>query len=801
MSAGPALGAAVGAAAAVALWLLARWRQQGGLLLRFLAAVGCAWTAVCLAYLAEPGRPTFGRYLADGTLATLAVAAVGVLFYVTALATFEPGERQWRQSSNLLAGVVLMGVAFVRAAGQPALAVPVEGVLAVLVLATVWQFRAEPLVYLAIQGAAAMVLIGVDHHLAPRFGETPAVWTASSASAVALLMVLAAALLGLKRRQEFNVKWHRQGLLIVPLVLSSLSATVAGFAAAWSGPTWQTVWALGAWWAVLLVSSIGLAQPDLFGFSSVGAASAAVAAFAVLGGPNVPGYWGRYPSVLLAMALGAAVLAWLLALGRRRSLDAAPRPPPGDADHAREVEGRPDLARFARALYFAAVAIAAAGVLLEPLETRAHYVGAGLLIAAGVLALAHAHRAAAWVNYLVTGFATAGVAALAGLAPDFPEAMRHQRFIQVASATAVGWLLVALALREILRRTASDRTARRQTEPFAVFGMATTLVLAGYLAVQEVRAYAETFLHGSSPTAELLGPWWGLAGWLAVLLAFLVTMWLFRHTARTFLFYWVGIMATVYVGLGSHARDLYAYLIYAIGGYGAAHLVVYLYEAKFMALLSRASNLYREERRASTTIFSLAVISCFLAAILAAFRLHLSASLIMLGILSAVFLAWAFVWLRGEMLYPAVVMVTLGILSVWHNNVHPTAWTPYRVNVNAAVLAFSALGWFGVSVRLNAIRGEIFQLAGPARACSVILALVGTGFGGALAVGPTFGGEVWRATRDAGDWASGLATLAALLVYFTWARLRSGRRFFDILGAVALLLIGLYVGIYWGVRL
>ncbi|MGB2614158.1 MAG: hypothetical protein WBD63_10220 [Phycisphaerae bacterium] len=776
---GPLLGGALGASAAVLLWLLARWRQQGALLLRFLAAVACGWTAVCLAYLVQEGRPAFSHYLAASTVVTLALAAVGVVLYVAAFIAFEPGDRQWRWSSSLLAGVTLMGAAFVRAATQPSVAVAVQAPLAVLVISTVWRFRAEPLVYLAILGAAATVLIAVEHHLAPRLEGTAAVWTASTASAASLLMVLAAALLGLKKRQEFNVKWYRQGLLIVPLVISTLAATVAGFAAVWSGPTWHTVWALGTWWAVLLVSSVGLAQADLFGFSSVCAALAAVAAFAVLGGTDLPGYWGRYPSVLLVLAFGAAVLAWALALGR----------------------DRPTLARFARALYFAALAVAAAGVLLEPLETKAKYVGTGLLIASAVLALAHAHRAPAWVNYLVAGFATAGMAAIGSLSPDFPEAVRHQRFIQIAAAAAVGWLAVALGLRDIIRRTASDRTARRQTEPFAVFGMVTTLVLAGYLAVQEVRAYAEFFLEGASPTAGLLGPWWGLVGWLAVLLAFLVSMWLFRHTARTFLFYCVGILATAYVGLGTHTHDLYAYLIYAIAGYGAAHLVVYLYEAKSMAMLSRLSPLYRDERRASTTIFTLAVISCFLAAILTAFRLHLAASLIMLGVMSAVFLAWTFVWLRGEMLYPAVVMVTLGALAVWHNNVHPTAWTPYRVNVNAAVLAFSALGWFGVSNRLRAIRGEIFQLAGPARACSLILALVGTGFAAALAVSPAFPNGAWRADRTSGDWALGLSTLAALLVYFTWARLRLGRRFFDIMGALALLLIGLYVGIYWGIRL
>ena len=195
------------------------------------------------------------------------------------------------------------------------------------------------------------------------------------------------------------------------------------------------------------------------------------------------------------------------------------------------------------------------------------------------------------------------------------------------------------------------------------------------------------------------------------------------------------------------------------------------------------------------------MISCFIGAILTNFRLHLTASLIMLGIMAAVFLAWSFVWLRGEMLYPAVVMVTLAILAVWHNKVHPTAWDPHRINMNAAVVTFSALAWLGVGNRLRAIRGQIFQLAGPARACSVILALIGTGFSAALALSPAFASDLWRQTRQAGDWALGLTTLAALVIYFTWARFEFGRRFFDVMGGIAIALLSLYVGIYWGIRI
>jgi len=785
----PAIAAGSGVLVGLVLWLFARSRRRGTLLLRFLAALAGAWSVMCLAYWTQWPGVSFRQYLAGGTLATAVLGGVGALLYVAALITFQPGDRQWRRSSALLAGVALMGAAFVRAAYQPSAGVLIQGPLALLFVATVWRFRAEPLVYLAILGVAVTAVFGVRQFAAaaglsaegfgPQAGAATTEWTASTASGISLVMVLVAALLSLKRRQEFNVKWYRQGLLIVPLVVSTLAVAAAGCAAAWWGATWHTVWGLGVWWVVLWVSAVGLKQPDLFGFSSVGAALAAVAAFAVLGGDQTEGYWGRYPSVLLAIALGAAVLAALLAMGRKRAATAG----------------------FARALYLASAAIAVAALFLEPFETTPKFLGVDLLAAVGVVALANAHRAPAWVNYLLAALATGGAVVLARLGPDVSEAAQHHRFIQVAACAAVGWLVVALVVRGVLRWAASDRAARRQTEPFTVFGMATTLALAGYLSIQQVRAYAEFLIDGTSPTQALLGPEWGFLGWLTVLLAFLLSMWLLRHTARTFLFYCVGIMSVTYIGLFTHTEDLYAYLIYAVAGYGAAHMVVYLYEARFMALWSRIISFYRDERRASTTIFTLAVVSCFIGAILAAFRLHTTASLIMLGIMSAVFLAWSFVWLRGEMLYPAVVMVTLGILAIWHNKVHPIGWDPHRVSMNAAVLVFSALFWLGVGDRLHKIRGEIFQLAGPARACSVILALVGTGFAAALALSPTFTDDVWRQARDFGDWALGLSTLTALIGYYTLARLVLARRFYDIMGGLALLLLGLYVGIYVGVRL
>ena len=771
--------AALGAACGAAFWLLARPRRKAGMPLRFLAAIAAAWVAVCLGYGLLGTEKTFPAYLLTSTLATKTLAAVGTIFYLRGLLRFRWAERRWRQSSNVLAGVALMGTAFVRAAYQSDVALWVQAPLAMLFIATVWRFRAEPLVYLSILSVAVTIVLGVRNHLAADAEAATGVWVTSTAAAVSLAMVLVAALLACHPRQEFNIKWYRQGLLIVPLVVSSLAAMGTGYVAVWYGASWHTVWSLGVWWATLLASSVGLKQADLFGFSCVGAALAAVVAFAVLGGDQIGGYWGRYASVLLLIAFGAAVLASLLVLA---------------------LKGRTTTG-FPRALFLAGVATAIGALLLEPFGTTAKHMGVDLLVASAVVVLAHAHGAPRWVNYVVAALATGGVAAMCHVGPGADVEAWHHWFIHVTAALSVGWLVVAILAREVLKRTHSDRLARREIEPFTVFGMCGTLALAVYLSVQQVRTYSEFLTDGASATVALLGPDEGFVGWLAILLAFLLSMWLLRHTARTFLFYCVGIMTTVYVGLFRHTADLYAYLIYSVGGYGAAHLLVYLYEAKFMALLSRTCALYHDERRASTTIFTLAVISCFIAAILAMFRLSNTESLIMLGLMAVVFLGWSFVWLRGEMLYPAVFMVTLTILAIWHNTARPADWDPHRLNMNALVMSASALVWLGFGNRLHAIRGEIFQLATPARACSVILGMVGTGFAVALALSPAFGADVWRQPRALGDWAMGLATLSALILYFAWAAFVFDHRFYSLMSGMGVLLLGLYVGIYVGVRL
>jgi len=60
---------------------------------------------------------------------------------------------------------------------------------------------------------------------------------------------------------------------------------------------------------------------------------------------------------------------------------------------------------------------------------------------------------------------------------------------------------------------------------------------------------------------------------------------------------------------------------------------------------------------------------------------------------------------------------------------------------------------------------------------------------------------VWRQTRSLGDWAMGLLTLSALILYFAWAGFVFDRRFYSLVSGFGVLLLGLYVGMYVGVWL
>jgi len=70
-----------------------------------------------------------------------------------------------------------------------------------------------------------------------------------------------------------------------------------------------------------------------------------------------------------------------------------------------------------------------------------------------------------------------------------------------------------------------------------------------------------------------------------------------------------------------------------------------------------------------------------------------------------------------------------------------------------------------------------------------------------MAVSPTFAADIWRQQRSAWDWTLGLTALALLMGYFAWARFVFSQRFYALMSGLAVLLLGLYVGIYVGVRL
>ncbi len=173
----------------------------------------------------------------------------------------------------------------------------------------------------------------------------------------------------------------------------------------------------------------------------------------------------------------------------------------------------------------------------------------------------------------------------------------------------------------------------------------------------------------------------------------------------------------------------------------------------------------------------------------------------MLAVMAAVFLAWAFVWQRGVMLYPAVLMVTLTTLAIWHNIARPEIWDAGRLAINSGIMTVSAMVWLGIGKGLHPIRGEVSQLAAPARAGSVILAVVGTGFATVMALSPYFPDPIWRQERSLWDWTLALTALGLMIGYFAWARFAFERRFYSLMSAYGVLLLGLYAGIYLGIRL
>jgi len=346
----------------------------------------------------------------------------------------------------------------------------------------------------------------------------------------------------------------------------------------------------------------------------------------------------------------------------------------------------------------------------------------------------------------------------------------------------------------------SDKESRQRSRPFTAVGMALAVLLAAYLTFQTALAYHRVW-SGSEPWPGLssgFSPAAALAAWGGILLAFFFSTWLFRHSARTFLFYLVGIMAAVSAGpvFFDDARHLLSFFICAVAGYGASHMLVYLWERPYMAMLSRYCLLYRDETRASTTIFTAACVSCFVAAAIAAFHLHTRASLVMLSFLTVVFFVWSFIQRRSEFVYPLVLISVETLLSIWHNMAGQGSWTPARITINAVVFAAGAPLWMAVGAGLNRLRGPMSLLGPPARHMSVVLALVSLGFFVALAVCPLWNGPEWSQESDALQLVLGSACGALLMGFFAWSAAAFRRTVLVYFCGLALLALL----VFWAVR-
>ncbi|MDK1032202.1 MAG: hypothetical protein QGD94_09360, partial [Planctomycetia bacterium] len=687
----------------------------------------------------------------------------------------KPEVRKWQQSGRLLASIaVLAGGAF-GSAYLPGIALSVQLPVAVFFAATVWRFRSEPLIHVSVAGLLIAGLAVANRFVARGMTDRVCEVSLAVAGESVIFAVVGVLLVPLGRRQGIP-RWYHQALLFMPLVAVTLSAVVAAGFLLGHVTIAATVLTIAALSAVLLLVSVTFRQVDLFGFFGISLTAACVAYYALGHTEAGVGFVDRYATVCLAAAYALAITSIVLKFALRGS------------------ESRKG---FGGALYVSAVVSALAALLLIPLRPEPLYVAFDAMLIAGVVLLDHVHRPRPFINYVAGVLVTAAAYLL--LSPwgtTVPDQWAHSLMLLTA-VFAIGLLVVSLALRWFLRGVcgASDRTARRQTTPLTVVGMALTLGLAGWLAVQEVRVFWDLLLHHDSPLLATLGPGAGFLAWMGVLAAFLISMWLFRNTLRTVLFYVVGICTACYLGFFWWTEAPYRYLIYAVGGYGSAHLMVYLYEEKFLGFLRRVCSFYRDERRASTHVFTLAAISTLVGTGLAAFRLGTHEALIMLGIQSAVFLAWAFVWQRSAMLYPAILVLTLAVLSVWHNLSDISAaqeWNAYRVNINSAILCVSALFWLGVGTRLEGARGEMFQLAFPARNSSVIIAVLATGFAALLTFVPAFNASLRQAEPRWGQIAIGALALCGLIGYWFWAGRVFRRRFYLIAAAVSIFTLGAY---------
>ncbi|MBN2584066.1 MAG: hypothetical protein JXL80_13455 [Planctomycetes bacterium] len=743
-----------------------------------LQAVACSalplWAAVwCLrtAGFQLPQGPGGGLigFLPDSATAATGFALSNALVFLFGLLLVKR-DRPWTDSVPLVSGLSLgilgwLWLASVQGAGV--LALPRAGAavsvppmvllmgLPALLMATAWRVRWQPSVYLAALG----LLAGIGTY----------VFRTSSGmvlnSAVAAGLSLLGALLALGRKRNRWAAFYSEGLLVMSLAATVLMGMLVAVGAWESGIGPEIIVLVAAMAMTLLVAALVFRQEDLFGFFGLSLVLLALVWFHVYVGPQPGRYLCRYATAALAAGIVLSVAAML---------------------SARQFRKHSGMERFAGALYVPALAAAAFALGFIIFEHNAFYRAADLVVVATIVAMVRPHVRHATTNYAVAAAITAAVYIVVTKVWGGSAVEIRQAVLVATGLLAMVWMLVALAVRWLIFASGvvSDKDARMRSRPFTVVGMAMASALAVWLTLMTVLAYGyawggrgrlATWLH-----VEQFDPAAAMIAWVGVFLAFLLSLWLFRRTWRTFLFYLVGSLATVNAGLlfDLDGRQLVNYLICAIPGYGAIHMLVYFRERQFMAMLERHCALYKDEVHASTTIFTAGCISCFIGGIVAAFHLHTTAALVTMSIMTAVFFVWSFGRRRAEFLYPAVLFSVGTLLSIWHHAEGYGPWTADRININAVVFAVGGLVWLGVGAWLNRLRGPMSVLSAPACQMSAILSLTGLGFFMVLAVFPAWATPDWLPDDAPWRFILGSACGAALAAYFLWAALRFRRTFF-----------------------
>jgi hypothetical protein len=699
-------------------------------------------------------------------------------------------RNRWNRSAPLVAGLAVGAFSFFALAalgGEVNLPLPGRLVnvdaldllvfMSALLMATAWRVRWEPTVYLAAMG----LLVSTGIYFLRSAGGDPGRTFQHMTCVVALVsagLSLAGAAVALWRRRWWPAAFYSDGLIVTGLVGAAATVLLAAAGFGQTSLNDESIFLLAALILSLLVAALVFRQEDLFAFFGLAVLGFVLALFHVHHDPSHPASWlYRYPTVALGAGLVLGLAAWILAaVGRRWESSAR---------------------NFGAALY-ASSFVAGAIALVAVSSTRNFYYQAGDLLGfAAILLLLLPHVKHAFIHYAVIAAVTAAAYLAAVGRWGNTDIHVAETVILLTAGLAAFWMLTAIVLSRLLGAWGGlgDKEARHQARPFTAIALTLAVVLAGYLGWLTFLGYRAAWGAAENPNELFpvgqVSPSAICLAWGGILLTFFLSLWVVRHRARTVGFYLVGTSATIGLGLLLHhsSRQLTNYLVYAVGGYGAIHLLVYLWEGPYMALLSRCCRLYRDEKHASTTIFTMSCISCFAGGILAAFFLHTHAALVMLWILTAVFFIWSFGHRRPEMVYPLVLMSVGAFLSVWHNIEPPENWPHWdatRANINACVFAAAALLWLGIGTALNQLRGSLSTLNTAARQMSVVLALAGLGFYIVLAQAPLHPEPEWGPDASPERWLLGTVCGLALVAYYVWAAVSFRRTFYVYLAQLSL---------------